>query len=165
MEEKGEGETKPPCQLTTSLRLPHTPTTPHHQSNNRACPDGQLFCSVAGRFPINATASSSSSATGLDTLGAACGQAGGVPLVVFGDHSSSGGQQPRAPTVVLSPMDTFMAANVVLERGEGAVLRYGVQGRVSLFGWVYVYVYGVLSGRRLREPTRSISQHTNKCNT
>lgn len=91
-----------------------------------------------------------------------------MPLVVFGDHSGGGGQQPRAPTVVLSPIDTFMAANVVLERGEGeqgAVLRYGLQGRVSLFYWVYVYVYGVLSGRCLREPTRSISRHTNTCNT
>lgn len=140
----------------TTIKIGTYTPKQRNQPPNRACPDGRLFCTFAGRFhdPTNST-------TGLNTLGAACGQAGGVPLVVFGDHRGGSGTEERRRelTLVLSPMDTFMAANVVLERGEGeegrrAVLRYGVQGRVSfVLVWLFgLCVFGMIQGN---QPTYS----------
>lgn len=67
-------------------------------------------------------------------------------------------RQRRALTLVLSPMDTFMAANVFLDVGDrgngtggGGVLQYGVQGKVSERARVCVWMGMGMMGEAERE--------------
>jgi hypothetical protein len=83
--------------------------------SNRACPDGVVFCTPAGTLH-------GPGAYNLSTLD---GQQGGVPLVMFDAN--------LATTVVVSPMNHFMASSVRYDNASDALL-YGLQGKVSGLG-------------------------------